>query len=80
MHLEVKIFPIEGGRWAVIGILIDENGLAVGGTGGLGTTYPGTWDEVVKYATDVVKQAGEQGVPEQMRDAHDLMLRKTKGE
>ena len=80
MHLEVKIFPIEGGKWGIVAVLIDDNGLAVGGTGGPGTTYPGTWDEVVTYATNLLKQAAEQGIPDQMRDEHDLMLRKTKGE
>lgn len=74
--LHIIIHAIEGDKWGVNGILMDGN-IAVGGTGGLGTTYPSTWEGVIEYATGLIKSAEEQGISLEMRNDHNEMLRAT---
>ena len=80
MHLEVKIFPIEGGKWGVGAYLIDENGLTVDAATLEELTTPMTWAEVFTRVDGLLREAEWRGFPVRMRDEHELMLRKTKGE
>lgn len=64
-RLEIIIAPLEGGGFSVNAVLM-QGDIALGGTGGLGTTYPATWGEVIQYATRLLEGAAQQGIVEQL--------------